>query len=202
MRSKALMDDLLKQFDAEGGDDHRGMDSENQKILASAGNYADTLANLEDELDELEAEHNVLETDKKAVYTGTMDIERSVQKLIQTPKPVHAPSTGASHSGVDAFIKGLYCRQKDREREGAFNFSASGNLDKERSSYTLDLVEDKARFYYIDVQEDFHDKSRLLVFGKVKVKDRDPVSCCLVVNGMERRYYFFKKENESVVRVN
>lgn len=168
---------------------------ENRKILQEAEHVAEAFANLEDELDELEAQ---MEVDVKPEIRGTMDIEKPVQKPIQRPIPV-ASVPNISNAGFDSFIRTLYSRQKERDKEKAFTLHKLGQDEVEEKRYELDLVENKAQLYLIDVQEDFQNKSRLLVFGKVKVKDHPPVSCCLAVLGMERRYYFFKKENENVV---
>lgn len=193
------MDDLFKTLDAEESHGHKGMDAENQKILANAEHYGEDMANLEDELDELEAGINQTET-HKPVFKGTMDIEKPAQKIYQAPKQA-APAANYQKTGDDSsFFRTMYSRQKQREQEKAFTYHVMNKDDTEKQAYELDLVENKAQFYFIDVQEDFLNKSRLLVFGKVKVKGRDPVSCCMVVHNMERRYFFFKKENENIVK--
>ena len=193
------MEDLFKSLGTEDIHGGRAMDTENQKILENAEHYGEDLANLEDELDELEADFNKGDFEKPTVK-ATMDVEKSFQKAIQSTKQPAAPAP--SKSSLDSFYRTLYCRQKQRDSEKAFTFHKLNNDEMEKTNFELDLIENKAQFYFIDVQEDFSNKSRLLVFGKVKVKDQDPVSCCLVVNNMDRRYYFFKKENENVVSPN
>ena len=192
------MDQLLEEMEATDGSKPKGtMDSENQKILERSENYVAALANLEDELDLLEAEQQG--SGPLPDVKGTMDIERPPQRSVQTPKPTAPALAPYSGPGLDPFIRTFYSRQKEREKEKAFTFYKPEQNEVEEKKYELDLSDNKAQLYLIDVQEDFLNRSRLLVFGKIKVKGQAPVSCCLAVNGMERRYYFFKKENENVV---
>lgn len=192
------MDKLFEEFDANDGSKPKGtMDAENQEILAKGENYVNVMANLEDELELLEAAQQHASGPKNGIKP-TMDIERPPQKPAQTYRPAPA-ATHQSNAGFDSFIRTLYSRQKEREREKAFTFYKSEQNETEDKKHELDLNDNKAQVYLIDVQEDYQNKSRLLVYGKVKVKGQAPVSCCLAVNGMERRYYFFKKENEQVV---
>lgn len=195
LRTKAIMDELFKEIDGGNAEPAGAFSSENKKILQESANLVENMANLDDELDMLEAQ---MEPDA-APIKGTMDIEKPAPKLISQQKPAMALSN-ISNSGLDSFIRTLYTRQKERDKERAFTLHKSDNRDLELDSnnYELDVVDNKAHFYYIDIQEDFTNKSRLLLFGKVKVKGKPPVSCCVAVHGMERRYYFFKKENDNV----
>lgn len=193
-KSKAIMEDLFKSLGTEDAHGGRVMDTENQRILANAEHYGEDLANLEDELDELEADFNKGDPEKPTVRP-TMDVERQIQKAIESTNTKQAAAPAPSKSNLDSFYKTLYSRQKQRDAEKAFTFHKLKNDDEmEKTHYDLELIENKAQFYFIDVQEDFSNKSRLLVFGKVRVKGQDPVSCCLVVHNMERRYYFFKRK--------
>ena len=195
-----MMDSLFTQLDAgQNGSKQRTnhmLDNielaENKKILAESENLISDLDNLDEELNNLEAK---LGLNPATQPKHKMDVEKQQITAKKTQNPVYS----TNNTGFDTFIKTLYSRQNERSKENAFILSNSQKDEIESNNYELDLIDKKAQFYLIDVQEDFQNKSRLLVYGKIKVKNQTPVSCCLVVNGMERRYYFFKRENDTVV---
>jgi hypothetical protein len=169
-------------------------------------NMEDVLENLEDELDELEKKEQQQpdiggQQLVSSSATRGMDIERLRPNIhTQAQKAQTATNKGGAS---DSFIRSLYTRQTERMRPNPdFVFFSKDVETFEERNYELDLNEDgKAQFFYIDVQEDFNHKSRLFVYGKVKVKGGENVSCCLAVNNMEREYYFFKRDNDQVVEL-
>lgn len=211
LQSEALMNQLFEEAEDKTGDNFHsnGMIAENREIIE------EIYDNLEDELDALEEKHqdDAVVPDKTASRGTPMDIEKPYKPVYQEKslykpsKPLYEPSKPAATTSqtpamLGSFIPSLYTRQKERTTEKAFKFS-SPDLDSiDEKKYDLDLHDRKAQFYLIDVQENFSDKSTALVYGKVKVKGSDPVSCCLAVKNMERCYYFFKRENDQVVIYN
>ena len=168
-------------------------------------NMEDVLENLEDELEALEKKEQ-----QQPDITGQHLVSSSATRGmdIERPRPnIHAQAqkaqTATNKGGAsDSFIRSLYTRQTERMRPNPdFVFYSKEVETFEDRNYELDLNEGKAQFFYIDVQEDFNHKSRLFVYGKVKVKGGENVSCCLAVNNMEREYYFFKRENNQVVNL-
>lgn len=204
LQSEALMNQLFEEAEDKAGDNlhSNGMVAENREIIE------EIYDNLEDELEALEEKHqDDIVVPVKAASRGTpMDIEKPYKPVYQE-KTVYKPSKPAATTSqnpaiLGSFIPSLYTRQKERTTEKAFKFFSPDLDSVEEKKYDLDLHDGKAQFYLIDVQENFNDKSTALVYGKVKVKGSDPVSCCIAVKNMERCYYFFKRENDQVVRYN
>lgn len=78
------------------------------------------------------------------------------------------------------------------------NFSSSIR-DNENKSQEVAKFENKAHFYYIDIQEDAKKKSQVLLYGKIKMEGTETMaSACIVVEGMQRSYYVFKRDNDSI----
>lgn len=160
--------------------------------------------NLDDELEALEEIENqkvdTVHPHVSSTASRGMDIEKPIRPIKPSYQPYNPQATAPKSSSNDSFIKTLYTRQAERMKPNLdFQFYSKEIDNVEEKHYELELSEGKAQFYYIDIQEDFNHKSRVFVYGKVKVKGGDNVSCCLVVNNMERCYYFFKRENEQVV---
>lgn len=161
------------------------------------------LDNLEEELNALEAieiqKNEQPQMNMSSTATRGMDIERPVKPAVQGYQ-AQKPQPSIKGTSNESFIKSLYTRQSERMKPiTEFMFYSKDVDNYEERQYELETQEGKAQFFYIDVQEDFNHKSRLFVHGKVKVKGGQTVSCCLVVNNMERVYYFFKRENDQVV---
>lgn len=202
LQSEAMMNQLFEEAEDKAGTNlhSNGIVAENNEVIEQI------FDNLEDELEALEEkEQGDAHVPDKGPGRGTpMDIEKPYKPVYQekTQYKPSKPATNVPQSTVlGSFIPTLYTRQKERNTEKAFKFF-SPDLDSiEEKKYELDLHDGKAQFYMIDVQENFSDKSTTLVYGKVKVKSSDPVSCCLAVKNMERCYYFFKRENDQVVRL-
>lgn len=165
----------------------------------------DIMENLEDELDALEEKEMLDQIDAPQIKSSSngggrlMDIEKPSYRSAYNNQAPKAAVTTSKSSNNDSFLRTLYTRQVERNKEKAFTFYSPELDNVDTKNYELDLHENKAQFYLIDIQEDFSLKSRVLVYGKVKVRGEQPVSCCLVVNNMERCYYFFKRENDQVV---
>ncbi len=153
-------------------------------------------AGLDDELEALEAEYRNQTADKKVISnqkpiqgSSRMDIERTPSAFNAQKSAQHSTHLKDDKS-FDSFRKTLYIWNKNMK-------NPSPNLEQAKGE--VEIFENKAHFYYIDIQEDVRrDKGQLFLYGKVKTKGGSFASCCIVIKDMLRTYYIFKRDNENV----
>lgn len=157
------------------------------------------------ELEALEAEHAQQSSVKP---TRGMDIE--------TPQPKFGPSQNInkpitpthSQQYVEKlspdFYKSLYSLQAynyTANKQSPFDFRAQvQDPEQDYKAESIYTDQNVGYFYYIDIHEDPKKKSKLYLYGKLKLKgEKDKyASCCISVNNMERCYYFIKRANEDI----
>lgn len=171
-----------------------------EEAIPQTRDVGPAIAGLDDELEALEADYrhqtNGNGSTQKPTHFSKMDVERPSANQASAVRPAQMQPSSVDRGFKDdksfeSFMKSLYCRSKHRYMD----FTSKHQEDRK---VEVETFENKAHFYYIDVQEDTRrDKGQLFVYGKIKTKDRGVASCCIAIKDMERTFYIFKRDNES-----
>lgn len=219
-KTKEMMEDLFRDLDAPEpaaaprlppaslAGTQRRFDVEQLTASIVTRTAADPELDLEAELEELEEQE--LQNQYKNVGAGVL-AQPQPQQGMDEETPRRAPvqtsaqkSSQRSAPGVysakdmDAFVRGLYSKQRGKNIDFFRKDNGETGSENEPKLF-LDKETGFARFYYADMHDNFKQKSKVHMYGKVRLEDGRHMSACLTVENVERCIWVFKRPRADVV---